>query len=318
MLIFDKRFLPHKAKTGAPHLLKTDVITGFNTDIEYEGVTYHVQTEDKGLDKPLILSLVYTGGEILASKRSPYDDLISAGFDEKVLTDRLKRQHKLICAAISQGRIDDLKRMSMREPAAAAKNENAERAEKNGTRKKRLIEVAETTETAIPVEVLPMPVTIVEGFETGEPLLEIPVAVVDEADDVHLETAAEEPALMPESEPNADFPLDHSEIADENDLRKIAVYLRLFDEREYRGGDRIDLKIQVTNGVNVPQPNAEIMVKVLGSAFRPVIFHAKTGEKGTAVINLQLPRFRSGRAALLVRATVADKEAELRRIILQG
>ncbi|HSI88336.1 MAG TPA: hypothetical protein VK918_04715, partial [Pyrinomonadaceae bacterium] len=59
------------------------MITGYNTDIEHEGVTYHVQTEDKGLTKPIILSLVYNGGTILASKRAPYDDLVSSGFDEK-------------------------------------------------------------------------------------------------------------------------------------------------------------------------------------------------------------------------------------------
>ena len=58
------------------------MITGFNTDVEHDGVVYHVQTEDKGLDSPLILSLVYSGGAILASKRSPYEDLIAAGFDE--------------------------------------------------------------------------------------------------------------------------------------------------------------------------------------------------------------------------------------------
>ena len=52
------------------------MLTGFNTDVEYDGVVYHVQTEDKGLRTPFILSLVYTGGAILASKRSPYDDLI--------------------------------------------------------------------------------------------------------------------------------------------------------------------------------------------------------------------------------------------------
>jgi hypothetical protein len=56
------------------------VITGFNTDIEHDGVTYHVQTEDKGLDSPIILSLVYVGGTILASKRSPYEDLIADWF----------------------------------------------------------------------------------------------------------------------------------------------------------------------------------------------------------------------------------------------
>jgi len=88
------------------------VITGFNTDVEHEGVVYHVQTEDKGLDNPIILSLVYTGGAILASKRAPYDDLIAAGLDESLLAERLQRQHKLICAAIHSGRVEDLKRMS--------------------------------------------------------------------------------------------------------------------------------------------------------------------------------------------------------------
>lgn len=81
------------------------MITGFNTDIEYQGITYHVQTEDKGVATPLILSLVYDRGTILASKRSPYDDLLVEGFDEKALTERLQKQHKLICAAVRSGRI---------------------------------------------------------------------------------------------------------------------------------------------------------------------------------------------------------------------
>ena len=88
------------------------MITGFNTDIEHDGVVYHVQTEDKGLETPIILSLVYSRGEILASKRSRYEDLIAQGFSDEVLAERLKRQHRLICAAIHSGRINDLKKMS--------------------------------------------------------------------------------------------------------------------------------------------------------------------------------------------------------------
>ncbi len=87
------------------------MITGYNTDVEYNGVVYHVQTEDKGLQTPVILSLVYTGGAILASKRSPYDDLVASGFDQNALVERLERQHKLICAAVHAGRIEELKRM---------------------------------------------------------------------------------------------------------------------------------------------------------------------------------------------------------------
>lgn len=110
------------------------MILGFNTDIEYGGVTYHVQTEDKGLNSPLILSLIYTGGTILASKRTPYEDLIAAGFDEKILADRLNRQHNLICAAVRAGRIEDLKRLSAKgngvaEAAASARGKKAKREE---------------------------------------------------------------------------------------------------------------------------------------------------------------------------------------------
>lgn len=92
------------------------MITGYNTDVEHDGVVYHVQTEDKGLETPLILSLVYSGGAILASKRFRYEDLIASGFSDGALSERLKRQHLLICAAIHAGRVGDLKRMAGRSP----------------------------------------------------------------------------------------------------------------------------------------------------------------------------------------------------------
>lgn len=94
------------------------MITGYNTDVEFDGVVYHVQTEDKGLDTPVILTLVYSGGAILASKRSSYDDLVAHGFDENVLAARLQRQHKLICAAIHAGRIEELKKLAESQPAS--------------------------------------------------------------------------------------------------------------------------------------------------------------------------------------------------------
>ena len=98
------------------------MITGYNTDVDYGGVTYHVQTEDKGLQTPMILTLLYVGGAILASKRTPYDDLVTSGFDEDLLRKRLERQHKLICAAVHAGRIEELKRMGEREPPELQKD----------------------------------------------------------------------------------------------------------------------------------------------------------------------------------------------------
>lgn len=112
------------------------MITGYNTDVEFDGVVYHVQTEDKGLQTPVILSLVYSGGAILASKRSPYDDLVARGFDAGVLAARLQRQHKLICAAVHAGRIEDLKQLSQREspnsgPAASSDQADGKNGEVN-------------------------------------------------------------------------------------------------------------------------------------------------------------------------------------------
>ncbi|HLM60667.1 MAG TPA: hypothetical protein VK308_07685, partial [Pyrinomonadaceae bacterium] len=97
------------------------MITGFNTDIEFQGTIYHVQTEDKGVKTPLILSLVYDRGTILASKRSAYNDLLIGKFDENILAERLQKQHNLICAAVRTGRIEDLKRMAAKEAALKQK-----------------------------------------------------------------------------------------------------------------------------------------------------------------------------------------------------
>ena len=101
------------------------MITGYNTDVEHDGVVYHIQTEDKGLQTPIILSLVYTGGAILASKRAPYDDLIANGFSNEILAERLQRQHKLICAAVHAGRIEELKQLAERDMARQSPESSA-------------------------------------------------------------------------------------------------------------------------------------------------------------------------------------------------
>ncbi len=72
------------------------MISGFNTDVEFGDVVYHVQTEDKGLKSRLILSLVYDGGTILASKRTNYDALGDGEHDPNALAERVQRQLLLI------------------------------------------------------------------------------------------------------------------------------------------------------------------------------------------------------------------------------
>ena len=84
------------------------MITGFNTDISCNGTTYHVQTEDKGRSNPIIESLVYVRGAILAAKRFSYARELQSGLGEEQLQMMLEKQHRTILAVIKSGRIQEL------------------------------------------------------------------------------------------------------------------------------------------------------------------------------------------------------------------
>lgn len=82
------------------------MITGFNTDIRHNDRVFHVQTEDKGAGNPCVESLVYVGGEILASKKTSYADQLGKGVDEKWIGGLMEQQHRTMIAAIKRGRFD--------------------------------------------------------------------------------------------------------------------------------------------------------------------------------------------------------------------
>ncbi|MEP6745353.1 MAG: hypothetical protein ABJB33_07625 [Gemmatimonadota bacterium] len=82
------------------------MITGFNTDIKHNEKVYHVQTEDKGVANPYIESLVYVGGEILASKKTSYAEQLKTGVDDKWIGGLMEQQHRTMIAAIKRGRFD--------------------------------------------------------------------------------------------------------------------------------------------------------------------------------------------------------------------
>jgi hypothetical protein len=82
------------------------VITGFNTDVKFRGVVYHVQTEDKGPQNPLIETLIYKGGEILASRRLPYTEVVSDHSDEAAITKLMEDQHKGMMMEVKRGKYE--------------------------------------------------------------------------------------------------------------------------------------------------------------------------------------------------------------------
>ena len=76
------------------------MIFGFNTDVQGRDVTYHVQTEDRGVRNPVIESIIYVGGKILGKKRTPYDPVTSS---KEQVEDAVRHQHKELTEAIRNG-----------------------------------------------------------------------------------------------------------------------------------------------------------------------------------------------------------------------
>jgi hypothetical protein len=280
------------------------VITGFNTDIEYQGIVYHVQTEDKGLDSPLILSLVYAGGAILASKRSRYEDLIEAGFNEEILTERVKRQHRLICAAINAGRIEDLKRMG-------AKSQEAMTATSLITEAPDAEEIEESlttaaTESDVTIEIITADAATSTDESSVETETSDEMAVPHEAS----RTAPESPYTV--HDPRRQAP--PSEVVEaESGLR-----LRILGDEVFRGGETCTIRILFENSSGnkeKPVVGETVSVKILGTAFRPQLYSVKTERDGVATVSATMPNFTSGRAAVLIRAVVKGETIELRRVI---
>jgi hypothetical protein len=291
------------------------VITGFNTDIEHDGVVYHVQTEDKGLDSPLILSLVYSGGAILASKRSRYEDLIAAGFDEEVLTQRLKRQHRLICAAINAGRLEELKRMGARPDSEVVRD----------TAPLTLPETLTGQVSDVPQPVAPEVLQIETAAERPpEPERTVEAAIVDAAP---AETKAAKPRAKRASrakevkepiesaytvhDPRPESPF--GEVASDQGL-----FVTVLDEDEFQAGESFTIRVLVEDRAGnkgKPLSGVAVSVKILGTAFRPQIYSVKTQRDGVAIVDTTMPNFTSGRAAVLIRAVVKDQTTEVRRVI---
>ena len=96
------------------------MITGYNTDVRHGDVVFHVQTEDKGESNPWVESLIYVGGRVVASKRANYAELLKGTTDNEFVTSLMERQHRLMIAAIRNGRLDGrLQELGLVQAAAA-------------------------------------------------------------------------------------------------------------------------------------------------------------------------------------------------------
>jgi protein TonB len=85
------------------------MITGFNTDVDHDGRTFHVQTEERGRDNPVVETLVYCGGQIITFESSSYSDLVESRRDDRdVVLGRMESQHGALIRRVLAGDFDEL------------------------------------------------------------------------------------------------------------------------------------------------------------------------------------------------------------------
>ncbi len=91
------------------------VLPGFNTDFKYKGQVYHAQTEDNGVANPVVITLLYLKGAILASKKTSYQELLERENCRDEVMNLMKNQHREIMREVLAGTYD-----TPAEPQAAA------------------------------------------------------------------------------------------------------------------------------------------------------------------------------------------------------
>ncbi|HKQ07207.1 MAG TPA: hypothetical protein VJ464_18915 [Blastocatellia bacterium] len=312
------------------------MITGFNTDVQHEGQVYHVQTEDRGHNNPVLESLVYIGGTIVAKKMTPYAEQLSQGADETLIAGLLKRQHQVIIAAIKTGRVRELiahyaSQSSLSEapsPAPSqdeAKESRAARPKRSsGTHAKRVSGSLSSSHGQPPQRAQSQPQARPPAMRTtsmlGSPRRPEP-------------TPAKPASPMPASPMPAQVTLDTrptsttarratgtldlDQVINEymkrnNEQGKLE--LRVITPSAFIAGKTAGLRVQVLCNA-IAEPEAVVTIKIIGTAFKPQVHIGRAGRDGIANFSLSLPSFSAGTAAIVIEAQSNRGRGELKHLI---
>jgi len=261
------------------------MITGYNTDVRHEEVVFHVQTEDKGAANPFIESLVYVGGQVLASKRANYADLLAEGRDEKEIIALMDQQHRTMIAAIRHGKFD-AKLAALGRPKTS-----------------------------------PMPV--LEAVPAGGDG-SLPLSVAGAGGGSGASPAAggsnrvPTPRGMPIPPPPGERTLDQVILEYlTNEAAQEQLVLVLESEADLGLGRRASLALRTSSSKSgLPIAGAQVSVRMISTIAEPrVLAVGRTDEHGGVPLRFEIPALDRGTAALIISAVSAIGRAELKHLL---
>ena len=80
------------------------MISGINTDVEFEGSVYHIQTEDGGTKNPSVVTHLFRSGAIISSQKTSYADRTSQEDFVEVVKGLMKNQHRTMIKNLISGK----------------------------------------------------------------------------------------------------------------------------------------------------------------------------------------------------------------------
>jgi len=240
------------------------MITGYNTEIPFGGVIYHVQTEDMGREQKKMITHVFQGGAILMSKKTSYEHLVADKFDEERVKSLMNDQHKTILKIIKSGKLETLRQK-------------------------------------------------LEKMESLEKEAHIESRTADE--------------LMDKDVVQAEIEKSVEAIAQEIDVSLNDIIQRYLQQ----GPKEKKLKIDVVAGTEIvsgqpavlkiytrdattdePLEGSRVIIKIIGMTFRPAVYTGRTDKNGVYTLNIIIPEFNVGQAAILIQASSEYGSDELK------
>jgi hypothetical protein len=255
------------------------MITGYNTDVRHREVVFHVQTEDKGAANPFIESLIYVGGQVLASKRANYADLLAEGRDEKEIVALMDHQHRTMIAAIRHGKFDGKLAALIRPKTSPMPVIGAVPAPGGPPHPNGVAAGRATSSRGLPVQAAP-PV---------EQSVEKPERTLDQVILEYLTNEADQEQLV----------------------------LVLEGEAELALGRRASLALRTSSSKSgLPISGAQVSVRMISTIAEPrVLAVGRTDEYGGLPLRFEIPALDRGTAALIISAVSAIGRAELKHLL---
>jgi len=80
---------------------------GFNSDVEFRGSNYHIQSEDWGFENPFLVSRVFLSGAVVKNIKTSYAEVLrpSSFRDSRAIRLALIEQHQWVLDQLVSGQL---------------------------------------------------------------------------------------------------------------------------------------------------------------------------------------------------------------------